>query len=315
MQNSPIGRLLWLAVHNTSFRRTAMTDLGAALSEAAVLLSDREMAELRAFWETVTPLADRAAMEAIQRHARLHYMPLVEEESELLPSSQESSPTYLPRPLTTLDASSLADLKAAHVAGDRATFERIVAANAKLRSPREPISYALIEVRNGRHSKLGWCEVGPCAHMSDARTRIASQSDGLYRLIAVKRSLLLRRSAAGLDFYPLPARKLILERWAGEPTVERPDTDWLRVGYPPDCVERSGLVYETLVGAQGPLETEIDAEAWLQDNGQPGTYRIITLNRIYRRRTSRSGKTTVSAHYCPVPDDGGYPELAPQVFL
>lgn len=73
MHSSPIGRLLWMAVHNTVFRRSAMTDLGAALAEASILLTDREMAELRTFWETVTPLSDRAALETIQRYARLHY--------------------------------------------------------------------------------------------------------------------------------------------------------------------------------------------------------------------------------------------------
>jgi hypothetical protein len=75
MQNSPIGRLLWMAVHNAGFRRMAMTDLGAGLAEAAILLTDSEMAELRSFWETITPLSDRQALEAIQRHARLHYLP------------------------------------------------------------------------------------------------------------------------------------------------------------------------------------------------------------------------------------------------
>lgn len=78
MQSSPVGRLLWTAVHNASFRRAAMTDLGAALAEAAILLTDREMAELRSFWDTVTPLSDRPALEAIQRHARLHYPPHIE---------------------------------------------------------------------------------------------------------------------------------------------------------------------------------------------------------------------------------------------
>ena len=82
MQNSPIGRLLWMAVHNAVFRRYAMTDLGAALAEAAILLTDRDMAELRSFWETVTPLSDRSAQEAIQRHARLHYQPPIEEETD-----------------------------------------------------------------------------------------------------------------------------------------------------------------------------------------------------------------------------------------
>lgn len=85
MQNSPIGRVLWMAVHNAGFRRTAMTDLGAALAEAAVLLTDREMAELRTFWETVAPLSDRPALEAIQRYARLHYTPPIEEEADALP--------------------------------------------------------------------------------------------------------------------------------------------------------------------------------------------------------------------------------------
>ena len=82
MQNSPIGRLLWMAVHNANFRRAAMTDLGAALAEAAILLTDREMAELRSFWETVTPLSDRPALEAIQRHARLHFQPPIEDETD-----------------------------------------------------------------------------------------------------------------------------------------------------------------------------------------------------------------------------------------
>ncbi len=83
MQNSPIGRLLWLAVQNASFRRAAMSDLGGTLAEAAILLTDREMAELRTFWETVSPLSDRAALEAIQRHARLHYQPPIEEAMDL----------------------------------------------------------------------------------------------------------------------------------------------------------------------------------------------------------------------------------------
>ena len=82
MQNSPIGRLLWMAVHNTGFRRYAMSDLGAALAEEAILLTDREMAELRSFWETITPLADRPALEAIQRYARLHYLPRIEESAD-----------------------------------------------------------------------------------------------------------------------------------------------------------------------------------------------------------------------------------------
>ena len=85
MQSSPIGRLLWMAVHNAGFRRRAMTDLGAALSEAAILLTDREMAELRSFWETVSPLSDRPALEAIQRHARLHYLPPIEDEKDAYP--------------------------------------------------------------------------------------------------------------------------------------------------------------------------------------------------------------------------------------
>ena len=38
------------------------------------------MADLRAFWETVTPLSDRSAFEAIQRHARLYYPPLIEDD-------------------------------------------------------------------------------------------------------------------------------------------------------------------------------------------------------------------------------------------
>jgi len=82
MQNSPIGRLLWMAVHNTGFRRSALNDLGAALAEEAILLTDTEMADLRSFWETITPLADRPALEAIQRHARLHYLPLLEDETD-----------------------------------------------------------------------------------------------------------------------------------------------------------------------------------------------------------------------------------------
>ena len=79
MQNSPIGRLLWTAVHNAGFRRAAMSDLGGTLAEAAILLTDQEMAELRAFWETLSSLSDRAALEAIQRHARLHYQPPLED--------------------------------------------------------------------------------------------------------------------------------------------------------------------------------------------------------------------------------------------
>ena len=82
MQNSPIGRLLWMAVHNSGFRRSAMNDLGAALAEEAILLTDSEMADLRSFWETITPLADRPALEAIQRYARLHYLPLIEDEAD-----------------------------------------------------------------------------------------------------------------------------------------------------------------------------------------------------------------------------------------
>ena len=315
MQISPIGRLLWMAVHNTVFRRTAMTDLGAALAEAAVVLTDREMAELRTFWETVTPLADRPAVEAIQRHARLHYMPLVEEETDALPPTETSLPITVARPLRTLDAPALAALNTAHATGDKIAFEQIVAAHPALRLPREPVSYALIEVNNGRNGKLGWCEVGPCAQMSDARAKVAAQQDGLYRLIAVKRSFFLRRNAKGIDLYPLPGRKLILERWAGEPTLERPDTDWLRVGFPLDCTQRTGMVYETLIGERGCLESAVDAETYLSTEGHPGTYRIITLNRIYRKRASRSGKVTVSAHYCVVPDDGNYPEMEPRVFF
>lgn len=95
MQISPLGRILWMAVHNAGFRHTAMTDLGAALAEAAVLLTDREMAELRTFWETITPLSDRPALEAIQRYARLHYTSPIEEESEATPPL---SLVYPPRP-------------------------------------------------------------------------------------------------------------------------------------------------------------------------------------------------------------------------
>jgi hypothetical protein len=81
MQNPPVGRLLWMAVHSAAFRRSAMSDLGAALAEASILLTDREMAELRSFWETVTPLSDRQALETIQRYARLHFTPPIEDDS------------------------------------------------------------------------------------------------------------------------------------------------------------------------------------------------------------------------------------------
>lgn len=315
MQSSPIGRLLWMAVHNPVFRRTAMTDLGAALAEAAVLLSDREMAELRAFWETITPLPDRPAQEAIQRHARLHYMPLVEEETETL-----SRPSVLPTAIVVpsaqaLDAPTVAALKAAHAAGDTVTFQQIVAAHPALRPSREPASYAMIEVRNGQGGKLGWCEVATCAQVPDARLRIAVEPDGLYRVISIKRSAFLRRTGDGLDFYPLPARKLVLERWAGEPTVERPDTDWLRVGFPPDFARRKGMVYETLVAEHGCLESPDHAEAYLREMGRPGTYRTITVRKVYRRRTSRTGKVTVSTNFCLVPDDGDYPEMEPRVLF
>ena len=315
MHSSPIGRLLWMAVHNTVFRRTAMTDLGAALSEAAVLLTDREMAELRTFWETIAPLADRPAVEAIQRHARLHYMPLVEEETEPLARPPVAALNYVVSPAPLVDAQTLTILKSAHADGDKETFQRIVAAHPSLRLPREMASYAMLEVRNGQGGKLGWREVTACAHVPDARARITVEPDGLYRVISIKRSAFLRRTGAGLDFYPLPARKLILERWAGEPTVERPDADWLRVGFPPDFARRRGMVYETLVAEQGCLESADDAEEYLRTNGQPGTYRTITVRKIYRRRTSRTGKVTISSHFCLVPDDGNYPEMEPRVLF
>jgi hypothetical protein len=194
-------------------------------------------------------------------------------------------------------------------------FLQIVAAHPALRPPRDMASYTLIEVRNGQGGKLGWCEVARCAQIPDARVRIASEPDGLYRVISIKRSAFLRRAGDGLDFYPLPARKLVLERWAGEPTVERPDTDWLRVGFPPDFARRKGMVYETLVGEQGCLESADDAEAYLRAQGQPGTYRTITVRKVYRRRTSRTGKVTISSSFCLVPDDGSYPEMEPRVLL
>lgn len=82
MHNSPIGRMLWRAVHDSLFRRAAMTDLGATLAESAFILTDREMSELRSFWDTVTPLSDRAALETIQRYARLHYSSPIEDGPE-----------------------------------------------------------------------------------------------------------------------------------------------------------------------------------------------------------------------------------------
>ncbi len=315
MQISPIGRLLWMAVHNAVFRRTAMADLGVALAEAAILLTDREMAELRSFWETVTPLSDRPALEAIQRYARLHFTPLLENEPDTPRPAASAPAAYTAPPLPTLDSPTLAALKTAHAEGDKAAFQQIVDAHSLLRPPKEMASYALIEVRNGTKGKSGWCELGSCPQTSDARQRIRIEVDGLYRLISVKRSLFIRRTAQGADVYPLPARKLVLERWAGEPTVERPDTDWLRVGFPADFAQRRGMVYATLAGELGVMEGVDDAETFLQSLRQTGTYRIIVLCKIYRRRTSRAGKVTISAHTCLVPDDGQYPELEPRVLF
>ena len=65
MQESSVERILRLAVDSGEFRRRALRNLGTALAEEGFILTDTEMATLRAHFEPLTHLSDRAGYERI----------------------------------------------------------------------------------------------------------------------------------------------------------------------------------------------------------------------------------------------------------
>jgi hypothetical protein len=68
--SSSVGRALWKAVDDAAFRRRLLMDPGNALAEEGFVLSDDEMRTMRGYWESVSGLSDRRAMEQLAAYAR-----------------------------------------------------------------------------------------------------------------------------------------------------------------------------------------------------------------------------------------------------
>jgi hypothetical protein len=72
MVSSSIRRALWKAAEDVDFRRRSLSNLGLALAEEGIILTDAEMTTMRNLWEPLRGLSERAAYERITALARFH---------------------------------------------------------------------------------------------------------------------------------------------------------------------------------------------------------------------------------------------------
>ncbi len=72
MEETTLGKLLRRAAQEPVFRKRMMTHLGQAVAEEGFLLTDREMTQLRAYWESLDGLSDRQVYEEVAALARSH---------------------------------------------------------------------------------------------------------------------------------------------------------------------------------------------------------------------------------------------------
>ncbi|MBC7526522.1 MAG: hypothetical protein H7308_03135 [Chthonomonadaceae bacterium] len=73
MQSSSIGRALWKASREKEFLRRFLGNMGSALAEEGLVLTDEEMMILRDHKEEWQGLPERAARDRITAIARSHY--------------------------------------------------------------------------------------------------------------------------------------------------------------------------------------------------------------------------------------------------
>ena len=70
MERSTLSRVLWRAAGDEEFRTRAIDNLGMTLAQEGFLLTDAEMAQMRAWWDEIQGLSVRGAAERIQALAR-----------------------------------------------------------------------------------------------------------------------------------------------------------------------------------------------------------------------------------------------------
>ncbi len=68
--NGTVGRVLWRAVDDETFRRRTLSNLGLALAEFGFILTDAEMAAVRDLWGGFDTTNERTAYQRIIAAAR-----------------------------------------------------------------------------------------------------------------------------------------------------------------------------------------------------------------------------------------------------